>query len=188
MTAPDTEPTTGTAAPAVFRTPLAALVAVVFLALSLSPIAFQGHWWFTLLLIPVAIAWWLVRTRTVIDADGLHARTAWGATHWPWSRVATLRLVDRGWVRAVGPDEKELVLRGVRIRDLGRIGVASGGRITAPTPAEAEAAEEHRRELEATRMRIARLREQHPELTAEEAADSEDATAEEPTGDSGERA
>jgi hypothetical protein len=145
------------------------LVAVVFLALSLSPIAFQGGAWFALMLIPVAIAWWILRTRTVVDADGLHVRTAWGSTHWEWSRVSTLRLVDRRWVRAVGTDEAELVLRGVRVRDLGRVGEASGGRIRVPSPAEAQAAEEHRRELEAARMRIARLREQHPELTSEEA-------------------
>jgi hypothetical protein len=142
---------------------------VVFLALSLSPIAFQGGAWFALMLIPLAIAWWILRTRTVVDADGLHVRTAWGSTHWDWSRVATLRLVDRRWVRAVATGDAELVLRGVRVRDLGRVGEASGGRIRVPSPAEAQAAEDHRRELEAARMRIARLRELHPELTSEEA-------------------
>jgi hypothetical protein len=147
VTTPDTEPTADTApppAPATFRAPLVSLVAVVFLALSLSPIAFQGGAWFALMLIPVAIAWWILRTRTVVDADGLHVRTAWGSTHWEWSRVSTLRLVDRRWVRAVGTDEAELVLRGVRVRDLGRVGEASGGRIRVPSPAEAQAAEEHR--------------------------------------------
>jgi hypothetical protein len=178
VTTPDTEPTADTPAPpapATFRAPLVSLVAVVFLALSLSPIAFQGGAWFALLLIPLAIAWWILRTCTVVDADGLRVRTAWGSTRWGWSRVATLRLVDRRWVRAVDTDDEELVLRGVRVRDLGRVGEASGGRIDVPSPAEAQAAEDHRRELEAARMRIARLREQHPELTSEqaEAADAE---------------
>ena len=180
MTTPDTEPTADTPAPptpATFRAPLVSLVAVVFLALSLSPIAFQGGAWFALLLIPLAIAWWILRTCTVVDADGLRVRTAWGSTHWGWSRVATLRLVDRRWVRAVDTDDAELILRGVRVRDLGRVGEASGGRIRVPSPAEAQAAEDHRRELEAARMRIARLREQHPELTSEEAESAEAAEA-----------
>jgi hypothetical protein len=176
VTTPDTEPTADTPAPpapATFRAPLVSLVAVVFLALSLSPIAFQGGAWFALLLIPLAIAWWVLRTCTVVDADGLRVRTAWGSTRWAWSRVATLRLVDRRWVRAVDTDDGELVMRGVRVRDLGRVGEASGGRIRVPSPAEAQAAEDHRRELEAARMRIARLREQHPELTSEQAEAAE---------------
>jgi hypothetical protein len=200
VTTPDTEPAADTPAPpapATFRVPLVSLVAVVFLALSLSPIAFQGGAWFALLLIPLAIAWWVLRTCTVVDADVLRVRTAWGSTRWAWSRVATLRLVDRRWVRAVGTSETqrsgarpsrgdaELVLRGVRVRDLGRVGEASGGRIRVPSPAEAQAAEDHRRELEAARMRIARLREQHPELTSEQAEAAEAGDAAD-TGDTAE--
>jgi hypothetical protein len=63
-------------------------------------------------------------------------------------------------VHAVPREGGDLELRGVRIRDLGRVGEASGGRISAPTPADAEAAAEHARELEAARMRVARLRDQ----------------------------
>ncbi len=146
--------------PAVFRAvPTVSLVAVGFLALCLSPIAFQGGPWFLLFLIPLAGAAWVLRSRTRVDTEGLHVRRLLGTRSMAWSDVATLRLVERRWVRAVPQDGADLELRGVRIRDLGRVGEASGGRISAPSPAEAEAAAEHARELEAARMRIARLRE-----------------------------
>lgn len=146
--------------PATFRAvPTVALVAVAFLALCLSPIAFQGGAWFLLFLAPAAAAAWVVWSRTRVDDDGLHVRGLVSTRSLPWSEVSTLRLAEKGWVRAVPQDGPELELRGVRIRDLGRIGEASGGRISAPTPAEAEAAADHARELEATRMRLAALRE-----------------------------
>ena len=146
--------------PATFRAvPLPALVAVGFVAVGISPIAFQGGWWFLLFLVPLALAWWVVRTRTVVDADALRVVSAVGSRRLPWSEVATLRVASRGWVRAVRADEGEQTLTGVRARDLGRIARASGGRITMPTPEEIAAAREHERELEATRMRLARLRE-----------------------------
>ncbi|HEY2195073.1 MAG TPA: PH domain-containing protein [Actinomycetospora sp.] len=148
------------ARPATFRAvPTVSLIAIGFLALCLSPIAFQGGAWFLLFGIPVAAAAWVVRSRTRVDTDGVHVRGVVRTRSMAWSEVATLRLVQRGWVHAVGSDDTDLELRGVRIRDLGRVGEASGGRVSAPSPAEAEAAAEHARELEAARMRIARLRE-----------------------------
>ena len=160
------ETTTSTASevpaarPTTFRAvSLPALVAVGFVAISTSPIGFLGGPWWLLFLVPLAMAWWVVRTRTVVDADALRVVSAVGSRRLPWGEVATLRVPDRGWVRAVRSDEGELALTGVRARDLGRVAAASGGRITMPTPEEVTAAREHERELEATRLRIARLRE-----------------------------
>ncbi|MDF2978077.1 MAG: hypothetical protein K0S40_2805 [Actinomycetospora sp.] len=162
--AASTAPTAPTGHPTTFRAvPLPALVAVGFVAVGLSPIAFQGRWWFLLFLLPLALAWWLVRTRTVVDADALRVVSAVGSRRLPWSEVATLRVASRGWVRAVRADGSEQTLTGVRARDLGRVAQASGGRITMPTPEEIAAAREHERELEATRMRLARLREREAE-------------------------
>jgi hypothetical protein len=156
---PDDEQGVVTAGPATFRAvPTVSLVALGFLALCLSPIAFQGGLWFLLFLIPLVGAAWVLRSRTRVDTEGLQVRRLLGTRSLTWSEVATLRLVERGWVRAVPQDGADLELRGVRIRDLGRVGEASGGRVSAPSPAEAEAAAEHARELEAARMRIARLR------------------------------
>ncbi|MFC5061416.1 PH domain-containing protein [Actinomycetospora atypica] len=153
--------TTAEPAPATFRAvPSVALVAVAFLALCLSPIAFQGGAWFLLFLGPLAVAAWVLLGRTRVDTAGLHVRGITGTRSLPWEQVATLRLSGKRWVHAVPEQGAELELRGVRIRDLGRVGEASGGRISAPTPAEAEAAAEHARELEAARLRIAKLKEQ----------------------------
>ena len=123
--------------PATFRAVhTVALVAVGFLALCLSPIAFQGGPWFLLFIGPVLVGVWVVRSRTRVDDAGVHVRGVIGTRSLPWSEVTGLRLPEKGWVRAVPADGAELELRGVRIRDLGRIGEASGGRISAPTPAE----------------------------------------------------
>lgn len=147
-------------APATFRAvPSVALVAVAFLALCLSPIAFQGGAWFLLFLGPLAVAVWVLLGRTRVDTAGLHVRGLTGTRSLAWEQVATLRLSGKRWVHAVPEQGSELELRGVRVRDLGRVGEASGGRISAPTPAEAEAAAEHARELEAARLRIAKLTE-----------------------------
>lgn len=145
--------------PATFRpVPLVALVAVGFVVIGISPIAFQGGPWFLLFLLPLLPAWWLVRTRTVVDGAALRVLRAWGSQRVAWDDLATLRVAERGWVRAVRRDESEVALVGVRPRDLGRVALASGGRIDMPTPDEVTAAREHERELEATRLRIARLR------------------------------
>jgi hypothetical protein len=162
--------------PATFRAvPTVALVAVAFGALCLSPIAFQGGAWFLLFLVPVAIAVWVVRTHTRVDEEGLHVRRLVGTRSVGWSSLSGLRLPEKGWVRAVPTEGREVELRGVRIRDLGRVAEASGNRISAPTPAEAEAAAEHARELEAARMRIAKLREHQaavPETEDDTATDT----------------
>lgn len=148
--------------PAVFTVPPAALLAAIFLALCVSPIAFQGGAWFLLFLIPVVVVVLVLRVRTIVDPGGLHVRTV-TTTTLPWSQVATLRVADRAWVRAVPVEGarggRELTLVNVRVRDLARVGEASGGRIAVPAPADVAAAEEHRRELEAARMRVAKLRE-----------------------------
>lgn len=181
----ETTPDPGPAGPVTFRpVPLPALVAVGFLAIGISPIAFNGGPWFLVFLLPLALAWWVLRTRTVVDDESLRVLSVRGSRRTGWDEVATLRVVDRGWVRAVQPDEAEVPLVGVRTRDLGRLAGASGGRITMPTPEEIEAAREHERELEATRMRIARLREAREARDAEAAVAESDEPGDEP-GDVG---
>jgi hypothetical protein len=166
--------TASTGHPVTFRAvPLPALVAVGFVAIGISPIAFQGGPWFLLFLVPLALAWWVVRTRTVVDADALRVDSAVGSRRLAWSEVATLRVAPRGWVHAVRTDEGEQALTGVRARDLGRVAQASGGRITMPTPEEIAAAREHERELEATRMRVARLRERAADEESQDADEAE---------------
>ncbi|MHC1560051.1 PH domain-containing protein [Actinomycetospora sp. C-140] len=189
MTNEDTTTTTIDAASGrvTFRPiPLPALVAVGMLAIGISPIAFLGGPWFLVLLVPVALAWVVIRTRTVVDDTSLRVLTLGGSRRIPWDDVETLRVADRGWVRAVrggaarsgagaaapeAGDREEPALVGVRARHLGRVAQASGGRITMPTPEEVEEAREHERELEAARMRITALRERQA-ATAQVAEDA----------------
>ncbi|WP_166659694.1 PH domain-containing protein [Actinomycetospora succinea] len=198
------DPVTAASGPATFRpVPLVALIAVGFLLIGLSPIAFQGGAWFLVLLLPLLPAWWLLRTRTVVDGTALHVRLAWGAHRVPWDDVATLRVAERGWVRAVRGEEaarsgagaaapkannSEVALVGVRPRDLGRVARASDGRIDMPTPDEVAAAREHQRELEATRMRIAKLRERQAAETGQETGHETVHETEDTAGDEESRA
>lgn len=176
--------TTAEPAPATFRAvPSVALVAVAFLALCLSPIAFQGGAWFLLFLGPLAVGVWVLLGRTRVDTAGLHVRGLTGTRSLPWDEVATLRLSGKRWVHAVPEQGSELQLPGVRVRDLGRVGEASGGRISAPTPAEAEEAAEHARELEAARLRIAKLKEQRGAGAAEDQDLPDDARPDDADGE-----
>ena len=194
MTNEDTTTTTTDAASGrvTFRPiPLPALVAVGMLTIGMSPLAFQGGPWFLVFLVPVALAWVVVRTRTVVDETSLGVLTPWSARRIPWEEVATLRVADSGWLRAVRtggsrPDETALV--GVRARHLGRVAQASGGRISMPTPEEVEEAREHERELEATKMRITALRERQAEAARVEASQASQTSADAPGGSADERA
>jgi hypothetical protein len=180
---PDEAPTEP--APATFRAvPTVALVAVAFLALCLSPIAFQGGPWFLLFLAPLALAVWVVRARTRVDTEGFTVRRLVRTRSLAWDDVATLRLVERGWVHAVPREGEDLELPGVRIRDLSRVGEAGGGRIDVPTTAEAEAAAEHARELEAARLRVARLRERRQAAQGEQHEPTPDTEQDDETGTS----
>ncbi|MFE7798168.1 PH domain-containing protein [Nocardia sp. NPDC057440] len=110
-------------------------------------------WW--LLLIPVAVAVWIYRTRTTVSEDGLDLRTVFGARHLDWSQVAGVTIPKRGFVRAHLTDDSDVKLPAVsydRLRDLID---ASGGRIPDLFAAEAAAweakVEAEKKEAEAER-------------------------------------
>ena len=80
---------------------------------------------------------------------------------------------------AINTDAQALLMSDADVKlDVGRELTRGLGAGAQPTVG-AQAAEDHRRELEAARMRIARLREQHPELTSEEAESADAADADE---------
>ena len=84
------------------------------------------------LLIPLGLAYWVVRTRTVIDADAIEVRRALTKTRIPWSAVASLRVREQKWVRAVLADGTEIALPSVHTRHLSALAVISNGRIPDP--------------------------------------------------------
>ena len=114
---------------AVFRvSPLVVLFALA-LALCATPVAFGAPFLWLVYLVPVGIIAWTLRTRTVVDADGLRVRRLVGGRRVPWDAVTALRLDDRSRVHAVLDGGGELALPAVRVRDLPVLALASDGRV-----------------------------------------------------------
>ncbi len=129
-----------------------------------------GLWW--LLLLPVAAAVWIERTRTAVSADGLDLRTVFGSRHLDWAQVAGVSIPKRGFVRAHLDDDTEVKLPAVsydRLRDLIR---ASNGRIPDLFAAEA-AAREAQYEAREAETKTASTEEREAETTSAEAENGE---------------
>ncbi|NIH84961.1 hypothetical protein FHX45_001854 [Amycolatopsis granulosa] len=119
---------------AVFRIPLIALLAVVFLAVCMIPAAFAdvpGLW--VMYVVPIALAVFIVRTRTVASSRGLSVRTVFSHRELPWSSLKGLAISDKAKVRAVLADGSEVPLPSVRTRHLPVISLVSEGRMKDPT-------------------------------------------------------
>ncbi|GDY31846.1 PH domain-containing protein [Gandjariella thermophila] len=132
--APADRPYAAPPAPAavVFRVPTTALLAVALLALCMSPVGLASPALLVIFVVPVALAVWLLRTRTRADAEGLTVRTLFGRRLIPWSRVTSLRLTEKSAVRAVVDGDGEVTLPAVRVRHLPLLAAVSGGRIADP--------------------------------------------------------
>jgi hypothetical protein len=118
---------------AVFRvSPLVILFALA-VALCATPVAFGAPYLWLVYLVPVAIVGWTLRTRTVVDGEGLHVRRVVGSRRVPWDGVQGLRVDDRSRVHAVLVDGGEQGLPAVHVRDLPVLAAASGGRVPDPS-------------------------------------------------------
>ena len=118
---------------AVFRvSPLVVLFAL-FLAVCAIPVAFGAPYLWLIYLVPVGIVAWTLRTRTIVDADGLRVRRLVGGRRVPWDALGGLRVDRRNVVHAVLTDGGEVALPAVHARDLHQLSVASGGRVPDPT-------------------------------------------------------
>ncbi len=117
----------------VFRVPGTAYVAVLFFVLCASSVALVSRWFALIYLIPLALAFWILRTRTEVDADRLVVRRVLAAPRSPWSAVKSLRLSEKGWVRAVRTDGAARSRCRRCAPASARTGLISGGRITDPT-------------------------------------------------------
>lgn len=117
---------------AVFRVPATALLAVALLALCVSPFALGYPVLLAIFLGPLALAVWVVRTRTYADHEGLTVHRVFGRRAIPWSQVTSLRLTERSTVRAVLDGDDEVALPAVRVRHLPLLAAVSDGRIGDP--------------------------------------------------------
>jgi hypothetical protein len=116
-----------------FRIPATAVLGAGLLAVAATPLALSAPGLQAIYLVPVALAVWVLRTRTTVDQDGIAVRTMFGRRAIPWEAVRSLRLDPRSRVRAVLADETEVVLPAVRTRHLPVLAVVSGGRLADPT-------------------------------------------------------
>jgi hypothetical protein len=111
-----------------------ALLPVVFLAVCMLPLATVSAWTLLLLLVPLAIATWVVRVGVDVGADGLTVRSTFGSLRVPWDRLAGIRVAPRGELWLVTTAGTEVRLPVLRARDLPRLAALSGGRIEVPEP------------------------------------------------------
>jgi hypothetical protein len=85
-----------------------------------------------LLLIPIGVLVWVMRSRTTITTEGLVARTVFGEQTVAWTDVEGVRFPKRGWARAHLRDGREVTLPAVGFDRLRELAAASGGRISDP--------------------------------------------------------
>ena len=118
----------------VFRIPSVALIGVLFAFASGSVVALAGPiWLLSFYLIPIGIGIWVLRTRTVVQAEEIRVRRLLTARRVDWSDLAGLRVRERKWVRAVLTDGDEVALPCVKPRHLPVLALMSGGRLPDPT-------------------------------------------------------
>lgn len=122
-----------------FRITPISLFAVITVAICVTPMAWVAAWLLSLYAIPVLLLVWVLRCRTVVDADQLSVRTMLRSTTVPWDEVRSLHLDERRWLRAVLVSGKKIRLPSVRVRDLPRLSAMSGGRLPDPATAESPA-------------------------------------------------
>ena len=127
------------------------LLGVLMLAFGLSFVVFASPPWMAVLwLIPIGLAYWMLRVRTAVDTAGLHVRRMFTSEVITWDQVKGFRFPKRsGWARAVLTDGTEKSLPVVTFGRLPLIAEASGGRVPDPY-ALADRAALERREQERT--------------------------------------
>ncbi|MET9225102.1 PH domain-containing protein [Lentzea sp. NPDC003310] len=128
----------------VFRIPATALLAAALIVICVTPVAWLAPGLQALYLLPLAYAYWVLRNRTTVTEEEIVARGVFGTTTLRWDEVKSIRLVQKGWLRAVKTDDSEVTLPAVRFMHLPALSVVSGGRVpdtTVPVRAE-EPAEE----------------------------------------------
>ncbi|MGW4740540.1 PH domain-containing protein [Nocardia xishanensis] len=96
-----------------------------------------GLWW--LLLLPVVVAAWVARTRTVVSDAGLDLRTLVGSRHLDWEQIKGVSIPKRGFVRAHLTDDSQVKLPAVSYDRLRTLITASNGRLPDLFGAAAEA-------------------------------------------------
>lgn len=131
----------------VFRVPAVGILAALLLGACATPIAVTLRYGWLVYLIPVVIIVFVMRTRTIVDSDGMVARTLLGRTVIPWDSLRSLRVQEKSWVRAVLDDDREVTLPAVRTGSIPLLSQVSGGIVPDPSPPVEQATEEPAEEV-----------------------------------------
>jgi hypothetical protein len=119
---------------AVFRIPRTSFMAIALLTICVTPIALGEipylQW---LYLFPIALAVFVVRTRTVATREGLAIRTMFGKRDVPWSALKGLAITKKSRVQAVLQDDTKVPLPTVRTRHLPVLSLVSEGLVADPS-------------------------------------------------------
>jgi hypothetical protein len=119
-------------APARLRMSRTALVPVLLLAICCIPLATVSAWTLLVLLVPLALAAWVLRVGVDLGDEGMTVRSLAGERALPWSEIAGIRVAPRGELWVVTTHGTEVRLPVLRARDLPRLSALSGGRIPQP--------------------------------------------------------
>jgi hypothetical protein len=121
----------------VFRLPRSAYLAVLFLLFGVAPLAFarggdEGSAAVfgprvALMLIPVAAAFFIARTATVVSSDGIEVRALFGRRRMSWAQLRGLSI--RGTKIYAVLDDGAVRLPCVRVADLHAVAELSDGRL-----------------------------------------------------------
>jgi hypothetical protein len=120
--------------PARLRMSRTAYLPVVVLFVCVIPLAFAATWTLVFLLLPLAVAVWVLRVGVDLDDEAITVRSAVRSRRVPWARVAGIRVGRRAELWLVTTSGTQLRLPAMRARDLPRLSAVSGGRIPDPVP------------------------------------------------------
>jgi Bacterial PH domain len=118
--------------PARIRLGRTAFLPVVVLLVCVLPVAATGSWGLLVLLIPLAVAAYVLRAGVDIDDRGITARSAVASRTVPWEELAGIRIGERSSLWLVTTGGTEVALPVVRARDLPQLSELSGGRLPDP--------------------------------------------------------
>lgn len=124
--------------PIVFRISPLGVIAVITLAVCVMPVAVSVPGMVVLFLLPIGLLYWIMRTRTTVDADTVVVRGIVRSRRVAWTDITALRLRTRSRVSAVLANGAELPLPAVHVRDLPLLSSVSGGRLPDPSQASAK--------------------------------------------------
>lgn len=127
-----------------FRLPRSAYLAVLFLVMGIS-VLLENLWFALLYVVPVAVAAFIARRGTDVDADGVTVHALLRSEAFAWTSVRGLSVSDRGRVSLALADGAGEIAAVVRLPCVGIAGLpvlaeASGGAVPALPPATVKAA------------------------------------------------